>query len=439
MNPHVDPRSAPPIVPHVVIIGGGFGGLYAAKALAKQPVRVTLIDKRNHHLFQPLLYQVATAGLSPGNIAAPLRSIFRHQPSVRVLMGEMRDLDASGNAITLADGSRIEYDTLILATGASHSYFGNEQWAAFAPGLKTLDDALAIRQRVLLAYEQAERAEDAAERAALMTFVVVGGGPTGLELAGALGEMANLTLRGNFRSIDPAEAKILLIEAAERVLPPYPPELSAKAESSLKRLGVTVMTKTLVTAMDDRSVTVQMGQQVETIPVRTVIWAAGVQASPLGKVVAAATGAKVDRIGRVMVEADLSVAGFSNLFVVGDLAHFAHGVEHPLPGIAPVAMQQGRFVADVIKARQAGIAPPIFRYDDKGSMATIGRAAAVAQIGRWRLSGYPAWLSWLFIHLLYLAEFDNRLLVLMQWIWNYVTYRRGVRLILNGGKPSRPN
>lgn len=443
MNPHVDlcaaPLSDPPIVPHIVIVGGGFGGLYAAKALAKQPLRITLIDKRNHHLFQPLLYQVATAGLSPGNIAAPLRSIFRHQPRVQVLMGEMRDLDASGNAIILADGSRIAYDALILATGASHSYFGNEQWATFAPGLKTLDDALAIRQRVLLAYEQAERAEDAAERAALMTFVVVGGGPTGLELAGALGEMAHLTLRGNFRSIDPAEAKILLIEATERVLPPYPPELSAKAESSLKRLGVTVLTETLVTAMDDRSVTVQKGQQIETIPVRTVIWAAGVQASPLGKVVAEATGAKVDRIGRVMVEADLSVAGFPNLFVIGDLAHYAHGIEHPLPGIAPVAMQQGRFVGDVIKARQVGIAPPIFHYDDKGSMATIGRAAAVAQIGRWKLSGYPAWLSWLFIHLLYLAEFDNRLLVLVQWIWNYVTYRRGVRLILNGGKPSRPN
>jgi len=296
--------------PHVVIVGGGFGGLYAAKRLAKEPVRVTLVDRRNHHLFQPLLYQVATAGLSPGNIAAPLRAILRGYANVHVLLGEMRDLDAKENTILLADGTKISYDYLIIATGASHSYFGNEQWAANAPGLKTLEDALEMRRRVLLAYERAERSQDAAERDALLTFVVIGGGPTGLELAGALGEMAHLTLRGNFRSIDPADAKILLIEAADRVLPPYPPELSAKAQISLERLGVTVMTQTKVIDVDDRQVTVQVGDGTKVIPTYTVLWGAGVQASPLGKVLQAKTGVELDRVGRVMVESDLSVAGF---------------------------------------------------------------------------------------------------------------------------------
>jgi NADH dehydrogenase len=432
MNPQVVSN----VVPHVVIVGGGFGGLYAAKQLSKQPVRVTLIDQRNHHLFQPLLYQVATAGLSPGNIAAPLRDIFRDKPQINVLMGEMRELDAKGSAIVLADGNRISYDYLIIATGASHSYFGNDQWAKYAPGLKTLEDALEMRRRVLLAYERAERTDDPAEREALLTFVVIGGGPTGLELAGALGEMAHLTLRGNFRSIDPSEAKILLIEAADRLITPYPPELSARAAESETRLGVTVMLNTKVTAIDDQQVTVQQGEHSRVIPTRTVLWAAGVQASPLGKVVQEQTGAELDRAGRVMVEPDLSVRGFPNLFVIGDLSHFAHGVERPLPGVAPVAMQEGKFVAQVIAARvvgaqQSGDAPGMFRYFDKGSMATIGRASAVATIGKLKLSGYLAWLSWLFIHLMYLAEFDNRILVFVQWVWNYFTYRRGVRLILN--------
>jgi NADH dehydrogenase len=417
--------------PHVVIVGGGFGGLYAAKRLAKQQVRVTLIDRRNHHLFQPLLYQVATAGLSPGNIAVPLRGILHREPRVRVLMGEMRDLDATGNAILLADGSRIQYDYLIIATGASHSYFGNDKWATYAQGLKTVEDALEIRRRVLLAYEQAERTENAAEREALLTFVVIGGGPTGLELAGALGEMAHMTLRGNFRSIDPAEAKILLIEAADRILPPFPPELSAKAATSVTRLGVTVMTQTKVTDVSAHEVTVQQGTATLKIATHTILWAAGVQASPLGKVVQSQTGVELDRVGRVMVEPDLSVRGFPNLFVIGDLATFSYGLERPLPGVAPVAMQQGRYVAEVITQQQLGSSPAAFLYQDKGIMATIGRAAAVAQIGGWKLSGYPAWLSWLFIHLLYLAEFDNRILVFLQWVWNYFTYRRGVRLILN--------
>lgn len=417
--------------PHVVIIGGGFGGLYAAKRLSKQQVRVTLIDRRNHHLFQPLLYQVATAGLSPGNISAPLRGIFRRRPRVRVLMGEMVDLDAAGNAIYLADGSRIPYDYLIIATGSSHSYFGNDQWANDAPGLKTLEDALELRRRVLLAYEKAERATDPAEREALMTFVVIGGGPTGLELAGALGEMAHYTLRDNFRNIDPAEAKIFLIELMDRILPTYPPELSERAAASARRLGVTVLTQTKVVDVNEREVTVQQGDTTTVIPARTVIWAAGVQASPIGKVVQAQTGVELDRVGRVMVEPDMSVRGYPNIFVIGDLAHYAHGVDRPLPGVAPVAMQQGRYVAEVIAAREAGETPEPFRYHDKGSMATIGRAAAVAQIGRLKLSGFIAWVTWLFVHLLYLAEFDNRILVLLQWVWNYFTYRRGVRLILN--------
>lgn len=417
-------------VPHVVIIGGGFGGLYAAKRLAKQQVNVTLIDRRNHHLFQPLLYQVATAGLSPGNIASALRGILHRHSCVRVLLGEMSDLDVQGNAVILTDGSRITYDYLIVATGASHSYFGNDQWAAHAPGLKTLEDALEIRRRVLAAYEWAERTDDLAEREALLTFVVIGGGPTGLELAGALGEMAHLTLRDNFRSINPAEAKILLIELMDRILPTYPPDLSQKAAESAKRLGVTVMTGTKVVDVGERHVTVQQGEETKTIPTHTIIWAAGVQASPMGKVIQAQTGAELDRVGRVIVEPDLSVRGHPNIFVIGDLANFAHGVERPLPGVAPVAMQQGGYVADVIAKRQRGESPAMFRYNDKGTMATIGRAAAVAQIGRLKLSGFPAWLAWLFVHLLYLAEFTNRVLVFIQWMWNYFTYRRGVRLIL---------
>lgn len=418
-------------IPHVVIIGGGFGGLYAAKRLAKQPVRVTLIDRRNHHLFQPLLYQVATSGLSPGNIAAPLRGILRGSPRVHVLMGELAALDATANVITLADGNSISYDYLILATGASHSYFGNDRWANDAPGLKTLEDALQIRRRVLLAYERAERTTDPVERAALMTFVVVGGGPTGLEMAGALGEMAHLTLRNNFRSIDPAESKIFLIEAMDRLLPPYPPDLAARAKEDVEGLGATVLTGTMVIDVNPDQVTVKQGEHITVIPTHTVIWAAGVQASPVGKLVQQQTGAELDRAGRVMVQPDLSVAGFPNLFVIGDLAHFAHGLERPLPGVAPVAMQQGRFVAEVIAARRRGEAASTFVYNNRGSMATIGRAKAVALIGTLKLSGYPAWLSWLFIHLMYLAGFDNRVLVFVQWMWNYFTYRRGVRLILN--------
>lgn len=431
----------PQTKPHVVIVGGGFAGLNAAKSLAKLPVRVTLLDRNNYHLFQPLLYQVAMAGLSPGNIAAPLRGVLRGRSSIKVLMGDVRDIDPDQQVVSLADGETIPYDYLIVATGASHSYFGHDEWAQDAPGLKTIEDALDIRRRVLWAFEQAERESDPAVRQALLTFVVVGAGPTGVELAGALGEMAHHTLRDNFRSIDPASARVLLVEALDRVLPPYPPDLSARAAASLERLGVTVRTSTMVAAVDAQSVTLRstdetQGDQEEVVPCRTVLWAAGVQASPLGKVIHERTGAELDRAGRVKVEPDLSVPGHPNLFVLGDLAHFAHGLDRPLPGLAPVAMQQGNYVAKLIRARLENRPIQPFHYIDRGTMATIGRAAAVAQIGRLHLSGLIAWLTWLFVHLMYLVGFDNRVLVFVQWVWNYMTYRRGVRLIVERGRGS---
>jgi NADH dehydrogenase len=420
--------------PHVIVIGGGFAGLHAAKALARQPVRVTLIDRRNYHLFQPLLYQVAMAGLSPGNIAAPLRGILRNRSSVQVLLAEVRDIEPAGRLVTLADGSSLPYDYLIVAAGSSHTYFGHDEWEPFAPGLKNVEDALEIRRRVLLAFEQAEWENDPVARQAWLTFVVVGGGPTGVELAGALGEMANHTMRGNFRSIDPSTARIVLVEGVDRVLPPFDPVLSRKAEQSLVQLGVTVRTNTTVVAVDEQQVTLRCGEHEEILPCRTVVWAAGVKASPLGQVLHERTGATLDRVGRVMVEPDLSIKGYPELFVVGDLAHYAHGLEKPLPGLAPVAMQQGDYVADVIVRRAtsgtAGQAVAPFHYRDKGTMATIGRAAAVAQIAGLRLSGFIAWLTWLFVHLMYLVGFDNRILVFVQWVWNYFTYRRGVRLIV---------
>jgi NADH dehydrogenase len=423
--------------PHVVIVGGGFAGLEAAKALAKLPVRVTLIDRRNYHLFQPLLYQVAMAGLSPGNIAAPLRGILRHKQSVDILLGEVRDIDPARRTVTLADGAELTYDYLIVAPGTSHSYFGHDEWAEDAPGLKSLEDALEIRRRVLLAFEQAERETNLAVRQAWLTFVVVGAGPTGVELAGALGEMAIFTLRGNFRQIDPSSAHVVLVEAGERVLPVYAPELSAKAEAQLRRLGVTVRTKTAVVGVNDHAVTLRSGGRDEVLPCRTIVWAAGVQASPLGKIIQERTGATLDRAGRVIVEPDLSVKGFPALFVAGDLAHYAHGLAQPLPGLAPVAIQQGRYLAKVIERRLRGQPAAPFHYFDKGTMATIGRAAAVAQIGPLRLSGLLAWLSWLFIHLMYLVGFANRVLVLIQWIWSYVTYSRGVRLIVGQARAQR--
>ncbi|HXI43195.1 MAG TPA: NAD(P)/FAD-dependent oxidoreductase [Bryobacteraceae bacterium] len=420
-------------MPHrVVIIGGGFGGLYAAQALRRAPVELTLIDRRNFHLFQPLLYQVATGGLSPGEIASPLRYVLRKSRNTEVLLGEVVDLDVAGRRVILRDGEAA-YDTLIVATGSSHHYFGNDQWAPLAPGLKTIEDATEIRRRILLAFEKAEREPDAAARAAWLTFVVVGAGPTGVELAGALGEIANDTLRHDFRHIVPAESRILLLEGGGHVLPAYPADLSAQAEESLIRLGVRPITGAVVTAIDEGGVLVRRGTQEERIATHTVLWAAGVAASPMGRILAERCGAKLDGAGRVIVEPDLSVAGHPEVLVIGDLANFSHQTGKPLPGVAPVAMQEGRYAAALVHKRLAGKTMAPFHYHDKGSLATIGRAAAVADFGRIHIHGMAAWITWLFVHLLYLVEFDNRLLVLIQWAYNYITRNRGARLITGDG------
>jgi len=421
---------------HVVIVGGGFGGLYAAQSLNRAPVKITLIDKRNFHLFQPLLYQVATGGLSPGDIASPLRAVLAKQKHITVLNAEVTDIDADRQKVMVRDGE-INYDILIVATGVSHHYFGHDEWADQAPGLKTIEDALNIRRRILLAFEAAEREPDPKKRRAWMTFVVVGGGPTGLELAGALGEMAHTTLKNDFQHIDPAEAQILLLEGMERVLSPYPADLSARAEKSLAKLGVTVRTDTRVTDIQDGTVTVQVNGQAETIEAKTIVWAAGVKASPMGQVVAEATGVELDRVGRVIVEPDLTVRGYPNIMVIGDLAHFTHQTSRPLPGVAPVAMQQGKYAARLIKQRLKERELPAFHYFDKGSLAVIGRNAAVAQMGTLHFSGFVAWLAWVFVHIWYLIEFDNKLLVLFQWAYNYFTRRRGARLI-TGDDPVPP-
>jgi len=427
---------------HVVIVGGGFGGLYAAQALKRVPVEVTLIDKRNFHLFQPLLYQVATGGLSPGDIASPLRAVLSRQKNTSVLNAEVVDIDPAQGKVILRDGE-LSYDTLIVATGSSHHYFGNDEWSRLAPGLKTVEDALDIRRRILLAFEAAEREVDPEKRLAWMTFAVVGGGPTGVEMAGAIAELAHSTLENEFRSIDPAQARILLLESVERILPLYPPDLSAQAEASLARLGVTVRTRCLVTDIQDDMVTVSIDDQVEHIPAQTVLWAAGMKASDMGQVLAQRAGVALDHAGRVIVEPDLSIAGHPSIFVIGDLAYFAHQGAKPLPGVAPVAMQQGRYVADLIQTQitrhsstsRAGgatgrnVSPSAFRYRDKGSLAVIGRNAAVAELGSVKFAGFPAWLAWLFVHIAYLIEFDNKLLVLIQWAWNYFTRKRGARLI----------
>jgi NADH dehydrogenase len=412
--------------PHVVIGGGGFGGLMAAKALRDAPVRVTLVDRHNHHIFQPLLYQVATAALSPGQIAAPLRSILRSQRNARVLLGEVRRIDTATRTVH-CDRFDLTYDYLILATGARHGYFAHPEWEWLAPGLKTIEDALEMRRRVLQAYEDAEHERDPALRAADLTFVIVGGGPTGVELAGALAEIARQTLVRDFRTIDPRHARILLLEGGPRVLPAYPESLSQKAQQQLERLGVEVRTGALVTQVTPEGV--RAGD--EWIPARTVLWAAGVVASPL----AASLGVPRDRAGRVIVEPDLSIPGHAEVFVIGDLAVSTHQTGEPLPGVAPVAMQQGRFVARAIVAGLEGHSRGRFRYKDRGSLATIGRAAGVADFGRIRLSGLIAWLAWLFIHLYFLIGFENRLLVFTQWAWSYVTYQRGARLITGAFLP----
>ena len=406
--------------PHVVIIGGGFGGLYAARALRGATVRVTVIDRRNHHVFQPLLYQVAMAALSPGDIASPIRWILRRQRNVEVLLAEARAIDATRQIVTLADGE-IGYDYLIVATGSTHAYFGHDEWRPVAPGLKTLEDALEMRRRVLLAFERAEREPDPARRAILLTFVVIGGGPTGVELAGALAEISRQSLARDFRHFDPGSARIILLEGGRSILTSFPEALRQSALSDLQRLGVDVRTGSVVTAVSRGRVTVG-DKHVEA---ETVLWAAGVAASPLG----ATLGVPVDRAGRVRVEPDLTVPGHPNVFVIGDLASLADENGKPLPGVAQVAIQMGQHaVRNILRSieRQPMRA---FRYKDLGNMATIGRNSAIADFGSFTMKGYPAWLAWLFVHIMNLIGFRNRLVVLVQWAWAYFSYQRAIRLI----------
>jgi NADH dehydrogenase len=414
--------------PLVVIVGGGFGGLYAARSLKHADVDVTLIDRRNFHLFSPLLYQVATGALSPGEIASPLRYVLNRQKNARVLLGEITDIDVDKHEVILSDHSRVPYDTVIFATGSTHSYFGHPEWAALAPGLKTVEDATEIRTRLLLAFERAEKGNDPEARLGQLTFVVVGGGPTGVELAGAIAEISRDTLKKDFRSINPADAKIFLIEGAGRLLPGYPPKLSAAAERALNKLGVQTRTGAMVTGIDENGVTVKSGNSVTTVPAKTVLWAAGVQASPIGKMLSDRLGLTLDHAGRVPVEPDLSIAGHPEILVIGDLAAFLQDGRQ-LPGVAPTAMQQGRYAATLIVHRLRNEKTKPFRYFDKGSLATIGRNQAVADIGPFRFSGVLAWLAWLFIHLLYIVEFENRLLIAVHWAYDYFTHNRGARLI----------
>lgn len=415
--------------PHqVVIVGGGFGGLYAAKALAKAAVNVTLIDKRNFHLFQPLLYQVATGTLSPADISSPLRSVLSKSKNTKVLLGSVDDIDAEAQKV-LVGGEAIAYDTLIVATGAKHSYFGKDDWEEFAPGLKTVEDAIQMRRRIFTAFEAAEKETDPVKRSAWLTFVIVGGGPTGVELAGAIAELAYQTLKEDFRNIDTSEATILLLEGMDRILPPFAPELSQAAEASLKELGVIVQTKTLVTNIENDLVSMKQGDEVKEIPSKTILWAAGVKASPMGKVLAERTGVELDRAGRVIVEPDLSVKGYSNIFVVGDLANFSHQNGKPLPGVAPVAKQEGEYVAALIQQQLQGKILPPFNYIDRGSLAMIGHNSAVVDLGFIKLTGFFAWLFWLVVHIYFLIEFDHKLVVMIQWAWNYFTRKRGARLI----------
>jgi len=405
--------------PHVVIVGGGFAGLAAARALRKAPVRVTIVDRRNHHLFQPLLYQVATAALNPGDIAYPIRSVLRSQSNARTLLANVTGIDMARRTVQLADG-HLDYDHLIVATGASHSYFGNDGWEAWAPGLKTIEDALEIRRRVLSAFEAAERQTDAVQRRATLTFVVVGGGPTGVELAGALSEIGRLTVAKDFRSFDPRTLRVVLIEGIDRVLPVYSKALSEKAKQQLEHLGVEVRTNTRVTKIDATGVF--CGD--EHIDARTVLWAAGVSASPLAK----ALGVPLDRAGRVLVAPDLSIPGHPNVFVTGDLMHVEQN-GGMVPGVAPAAIQSGRAAARNVARLVAGQATVPFRYLDKGSLATIGRAKAVGQIGRFQLAGFFAWWVWWIIHIAYLIGFRNRLSVMIGWAWQYFAFSRGARLI----------
>jgi NADH dehydrogenase len=430
--------------PHrVVVIGGGFGGLYAARELGRdERIDLTLVDRRNFHLFQPLLYQVATGALAAGEIAQPLRSILRRQRNTTVLLGEAIGIDVDGRRVLLSDGGPIDYDSLIVATGARFSYFGHDEWAPHAPGLKSVDDATEVRRRILIAFEAAEREADPARRVEWMTFVVVGGGPTGAELAGALGEIATDTLRRDFRSINTPDARIILVEAMDGVLPLYPADRSRSARRQLERLGVTVRTGMRVVHVDDRCVRVAptAGGAEETIPARTVLWAAGVLASSFARAVADATGAEMDRSGRVIVDPDLTIPGHPEIFVIGDAAVQPWKRDRPVPGVAQGAIQPGRYIARTIRRRLSGEPTPPFRYRDRGDVAVIGRLSGVTNIG-WlgpfgRQSGFIAWLLWLGIHIFYLIGFANRIVVVTRWAWSFFTHGRGSRLIT--GSPLLP-
>ncbi len=413
---------------HVVVLGGGFGGLYASKTLSKGKVKVTVIDKRNFHLFQPLLYQVAAGWLSPGDIASPLRVVLNDYQDTYVLKAEVTDIIPKEKKVIFRDGE-ITYDTLIVATGSYHHYFGHDNWAQTAPGLKTVEDALEMRRKILLSFEAAERETDPEKQKEWMTFLIIGAGPTGVELAGTIGELTRTTLKDDFRNINTEDAKIILVEGLGQVLPTYPADLSEKAEKFLKKLGVTIKTNAMVTDIKDSKATISRNGESETIQSRTILWTAGVKASSLGKALAKNTGAQLDKSGRILVNPDLSVPGQPDVFVIGDLANLSSEGKEPLPGVAPVAMQEGKYVAKLILNRLKGKETKPFKYTEKGNLAVIGTNSAVADLGKFKFAGFFAWLIWVFVHIRYLIEFDSKIIILFRWSWNYFTRKRGVRLI----------
>jgi NADH dehydrogenase len=417
--------------PHrVIVLGGGFGGLSAVQRLKRAPVEVILIDRRNFHLFQPLMYQIATGSLSPGEIAAPLRGVLSRQKNTQVLLGEVSDIDPDAKNIHLLDGATFDYDSLIVATGSQTSYYGNDSWREWAPSLKSVEEATAIRHKILYAFERAERAASHEESRAWLTFVIVGAGATGMELAGALAEIANETLKNDFRHINPQEARILLVEGGSRVLPSFPEDLSAKAEKLVSKLGVEVMKGVMVTSIDGNGVTFRRGDKTESLSAHTVLWAGGIETTTFGRKLAQRTHAETDRSGRIKVNSDLTIPNYPDIFIVGDLAHAIDKDGKPMPGVAQVAIQGGAFAAKTIKSRiENKKAEASFHYFNKGDMAVIGRAAAVANIFGFHLSGFIAWFTWLFIHLIYIVEFQNRVMVFIQWGFEYLTFSRGARLI----------